>query len=227
MSAMSRLTAALAVLALMAACGSEKSEPSPMGAAVGTLAKATISRVTARRADGGEAKPPAAPGRAEIEKYGMPILRTMIPSREADAMLTISDQKGPVVTWTTSDGTTFSLRDGVLIQTRGLGPDLMSARAPSLGQLRQNGGTHQRVYYFLGADDRTTTRTYDCTVQVRGGESVTIFGRAHATTRVTEECTRPQGKITNEFWLEGATVRKSRQWVSGLTGSIDLERVVD
>lgn len=223
---MSRLTAALAVLALLAACGSEKSEPSPMGAAVGTLAKATISRVTTRRA-GGEAKSAAPPGRAELEKYGMPILRTVIPSRAADAMLTISDQKGPVVTWTTSDGTTFSLRDGVLIQTRGLGPDLMSARAPSLAQLRQNGGTHQRVYYFLGQDDRPTTRTYDCTVQVRGGESVTIFGRSHATTRVTEECARPQGKITNEFWLEGATVRKSRQWVSGLTGHVDFERVVD
>ncbi len=226
MSAVSRLTAALAVLALLAACGSEKSEPSPMGAAVGTLAKATLSRMSARRA-GGEAKPPAAPSRAEIEKYGMPILRAVVPSRGADALVTISDRKGPVVTWSTTDGTTFSLRDGVLIQTRGLGPDLMSARAPSLGQLRQNGGTHQRVYYFLGADDRTTTRTYDCTVQVRGGESVTIFGRAHATTRVIEECVRPQGRITNEFWLEGATVRKSRQWVSGLTGYIDLERVVD
>lgn len=226
MTAMFRLAAALAVAALVAACGNEKSEPSPLGAAVGTLAKATVSRVASRRA-GGEAKAATPPGRAEIEKYGMPILRAVIPARGADALVTVSDRKGPVVTWSTSDGTTFSLRDGVLIQTRGLGPDLMSARVPSLGQLRQNGGTHQRVYYFLGQDDRTTTRTYDCTVQVRGGESVTIFGRSHATTRVTEECTRPQGRITNEFWLEGATVRKSRQWVSGLTGYIDFERVVD
>lgn len=226
MSAMSRLTAALTALTLLTACGNEKSEPSPLGAAVGTLAKATVSRVTAGRTEG-PAKAPAPPSRADVEKYGMPILRTVIPSRGADALVTISDQKGSIVTWSTTDGTAFTLRDGVLIQTRGLGPDLMSARAPSLGQLLQDGGTHQRVYYFLGPDDRTTMRTYDCTVQVKGRESITIFQRTHAVTRVTEECQRPQGKLTNEYWIEGSSVRKSRQWVSGLTGHVDFERVVD
>lgn len=223
---MSRLVAAVAALALLAACGSEKSEPSPLGAAVGTLAKATVSRVAARRA-GGEAKAPAPPTRADVEKYGIPILRAVIPTRGADALVTITDQKGPVVTWSTTDGTTFSLQNGVLIQTRGLGPDLMSARVPSVGQLMQDGGTHQRVYYFLGQDDSSTRRTYDCTVSVKGRESITIFQRAHSVTRVTEDCQRPQGTLTNEYWIEGQTIRKSRQWASGLTGYIDFERVVD
>ena len=223
---MSRLVAAFAALALLAACGSEKSEPSPLGAAVGTLAKATVSRVAARRA-GGEAKSPAPPSRSDVDKYGIPILRALIPTRGADALVTITDQKGPVVTWSTTDGTTFSLQNGVLIQTRGLGPDLMSASVPSVGQLMRDGGTHQRTYYFLGQDDRSTRRTYDCTVSVKGRESITIFQRAHSVTRVTEDCQRPQGKLTNEYWIEGSTIRKSRQWSSGLTGYIDFERVVD
>ncbi|MFP5478657.1 MAG: YjbF family lipoprotein [Alphaproteobacteria bacterium] len=223
---MRRLIATVAALALLAACGNEKSEPSPLGTAVSTLAKATVSRVAARRA-GGEGKAPAPPSRADIEKYGMPILRAVIPSRGADALVTISDQKGPVVTWSTTDGTTFTLRDGVLIQTRGLGPDLMSAAAPGVSQLLRDGGSHQRVYYFLGQDDSTTRRTYDCTVDVKGRESITIFDRTHAVTRVTEECQRPQGKLTNDYWIEGSSIRKSRQWASGLTGHIDFERVVD
>ena len=223
---MKRLIATFAALALLAACGSDKSEPSPMGAAVGSLAKATVSRVSGN-GGGGQAKASAPPSRADIEKYGMPILRAVIPTRGADALVTISDQKGPVVTWSTTDGTTFTLREGVLIQTRGLGPDLMSAAAPGVGQLLRDGGTHQRVYYFLGQDDVSTRRTYDCTVDVKGRESVTIFGRAHAVTRVTEECKRPLGTLTNEYWIEGTTIRKSRQWVSGLIGHIDFERVVD
>jgi Group 4 capsule polysaccharide lipoprotein gfcB, YjbF len=223
----SRLIACALASALLGACGNDKGEPSPLGAAVGTLAKATVSKVKARRAGGGAVQAAAPVTRADIEKYGIPILRVVIASRAADALVTITDDKGEVVTWSTTDGTSFSLRNGVLIQTRGLGPDLMSAQVPTVGMLTQAGGTHQRVYYFLGQEDQTTRRTYDCTVELKGRERIEIFARDHAVIHVTETCTRPQGNITNEFWIEGSSVRKSRQWASGLTGYIDFERVVD
>lgn len=219
-----RLAAGLIIVAMMVACGNEKSGPGPVAVAVGAVAKATLGRVTGKRA--AEAAP-APVTRADIEKYGIPILRAVIPSRGADALLTIGDSKGEVITWTTTDGTTFTQRNGVLIQTRGLGPDLMSAQAPSVGQLLQDAGTHQRVYFFLGGDDQGTRRTYDCTVSLVGKENIEIFAKTHNVTHVTETCTRPQGRIENEFWIEGATVRKSRQWTSGGAGFIDFERVVD
>lgn len=217
--------AGLLVVAL-AGCGSQKSEPSPLGAAVGSIAKATVGRVTSKRS----AKAVAAPApvtRADIEKFGIPILRAVIPVRGADALLTVGDTKGDVVTWVTTDGTSFTLRDGILIQTRGLGPDLMSSQAPSVQALLADGGTHQRVYYFLGEDDQTTRRTYDCTVARSAPEQVEIFARAHKVTKVTETCTRPQGTITNTFWIEGSVVRKSKQLISGGAGYADFERVVD
>ncbi len=222
-----RLVVGLLALALVAGCGNTKSEPSPLGTAVGALAKATISRVKSRKSGGATAA--AAPvTRAEIEKYGIPILRAVIPTRGADALLTITDTKGDVVTWSTTDGSSFSLRNGVLIQTRGLGPDLMSAQAPSVSDLLQNGGTHPRLYFFLGADDRTTRRTYDCSMTVVGKETIEIFSRKHNVTHVSEACTRSTGdRITNDFWIEGQTVRKSKQFASGGTGFIDFERVVD
>lgn len=213
-------------MALVSACGNEKSEPSPLGNAVGTLARATVLKVKARRA-GGEAPAPAPVTRAAIEAYNLPILRAVIASRGADALLTIGDQKGDVVTWATTDGTTFTQRNGVLIQTRGLGADLMSAQVPTVGQLSQNGGTYQRIYYFLGQDDKSTRRTYDCTVSVTGRQTITIFEKNHAVTHVSETCVRPQGNVSNEYWIEGGEIRKSRQWTSGQTGYIDFERVVD
>lgn len=223
---MVRLTAGILALVLLGACGSEKPEPSPIVNAVGNIAKATVSRVKARRS-GAEKAAPAPVTRADLEKFGLPILRAVIKARGADAFLTMSDIKGNVVTWATTDGTTFTLRDGILIQTRGLGPDLMSARAPSLRALLTDGGSHKRVYYQLGDDDQTTQRSYDCTVRVVGKETIEIFSRSHSVTRIAEECVRPQGSITNDYWVEGSTIRKSRQLASAKTGFIEFERVVD
>jgi Group 4 capsule polysaccharide lipoprotein gfcB, YjbF len=220
-----RLTAALVALALVGGCGTDRPEASPLGMAVGAVAKATVLKAKSRKAG---TKPAAAPvTRADLEKFGVPILRAKIASRGADAFLTVADTKGDVVTWSTTDSTTFSLRNGVLIQTRGLGPDLMSAEVPSVAQLATNGSSYKRVYFFLGKEDRGSRQTMDCTTAVEGRAVVEIFGRSHTTTHVTETCTRGRGQIKNEFWIEGATIRKSKQFASGLTGYIEFERVVD
>lgn len=222
-----RLAAGLISLSVLSGCGSEKREGKPLIAAVGGLAMSSVAEAQARRS-GASGAATAAPTRADIEKAGVPVLRAAIANRGFDSFLTVLDSRDDVVTWKTRDGTTFSLRDGVLIQTRGLGPDLMSSNVPTVGQLLQNGGTHQRQYFFLGANDQPTRRTYDCTVTIVGTEEIVIFERAHQVTHVTEDCVRPQsGKITNDFWIEGETVRKSRQWASALTGIIEFERVVD
>ncbi len=220
-----RLVAVVMAAALLASCGTDKYQGTPFMQVVGVVAKSTIGNAKAKRAAA-----PAAPApvtRADLEKYGVSILRAVIAVRGADALLTVSDTKGGIVTWSTTDGTTFTLRDGILIQTRGLGPDLMSAQAPSLAGLKTDGSTHQRIYFLLGADDRTVRRTYDCTVSVGGKEAVEIFGRSHTTTHVTESCTRPQDTIANEYWIEGSVVRKSRQLASGGAGFIDFEQVID
>lgn len=225
LSGSGRLVSVTLILALLSACGSEKPPASPLVQAMGAVAKSALGRASAKRAGGGAS--PAPVTRADLEKYGTPILRAVISARGADALLTQSDVKGDVVTWSTSDGTAFTLRNGILIQTRGLGPDLMSAQVPSVGQLLTAGGTHQRLYYFLGADDQTTRRSYDCTVAVNGKETIEIMERSYSVTHVTETCSRPQGAITNEFWIEGSTVRKSHQLLSGGAGFVDFEKIID
>jgi hypothetical protein len=220
-----RLAAGLVSLAILAGCGNEKREGRPLIATVGVMAMSSVAEMRAGKSGATAA---AAPTRADIEKAGVPVLRVAIASRGLDSFLTVLDSRADVVIWKTKDGTTFALRNGVLIQTRGLGPDLMSSVAPSVGQLLQNGGTHQRQYFFLGPNDQPIRRTYDCTVTIVGTEEIVIFERAHRVTRATEDCVRPQsGKITNDFWIEGQTVRKSRQWTSALAGYIEFERVVD
>jgi hypothetical protein len=219
-----RFCAAVVALAVLGACGNDRAGPNPVLAAVGTMAKSSVAKLNPRKS--GTTKAAAPITRADLEKFGKPILRVKSEPLGQDGFLTISDAKGDVVTWATTDGVTFSLRNGVLIQTRGLGADLMSSDAPTVSQLLA-GASYQRLYFFLGDDDRGTKRTYDCTTSVAGRESIEILGRKHTVTRVTEACTRGKSSLTNDFWIEGKAIRKSKQWTSGSIGYIDFERVID
>jgi hypothetical protein len=221
--------AGLALLAVLAACGSEKSGPNPMVSAIGAMAKDSVAKVKARKAGGksGGKSVSVEERRAALEKAGKPILRVSSTTLGQTGFLTVLDAKGDVLTWKTPDGATFSQRSGVLIQTRGLGADLMSAEAPSVGQLMRAGTGYQRIYYFLGDDDQGTRRTYDCTTAIIGKESIEVLGRTHHATHVSETCERPLGKLTNDYWIEGTSIRQSRQWVSGAIGYIEFQRVID
>jgi hypothetical protein len=220
-----RVLAAALALALVGGCGNDRSGGSPVGGLFGTLAKATVAQIPKKKS--GKAKAPKAVTRADLEEFDKPILRVAVGSLGLDGFLTISDAKTDVVTWTTSDGVTFSFRNGVLIQTRGLGPDLMSADVPSVAELATAGGTHQRVYFFLGDDDQGTRRTYDCTIKVVGRETIEVFERSHSVTHVEEDCARTYGSIKNDYWIEGSTIRQSRQWASARLGYVETQKVID
>jgi Group 4 capsule polysaccharide lipoprotein gfcB, YjbF len=224
---LARLVVATLALAMFGGCGSERSgDGNPVAAALGTMAKSTVSKLKAKKSGGGTATAPAPVSRVDLEEYGVPILRVTSTVLGQDGFLTISDAKGDVQTWSTPDGVSFSLRNGVLIQTRGLGADLMSSQGPTVAQIA-SGGSYQRVYFYLGADDAATRRTFDCVAAVVGPETIEVVGRSHSVTHVTETCTQTGGKRTNEYWVEGSTIRKSRQIVSAQIGYIDFERVID
>jgi hypothetical protein len=219
-----RLAAVAAALVLLAACGNDKGGANPVAAAVGQMAKTTLAK--GKKGTAPAAKAAAPVGRAELEAFGKPILRIQSKGLGQDAFLTVVDAKDNVVTWTAQGQANFSLRDGVLIQTRGVGADLMSAQVPSLAQLK-GGASYERIYFFLGADDIGTRRTYDCTAATVGRETIEVIGKSHATTHVTETCTRPNGKVTNDYWIEGNAVRKSRQWASNTVGYLEFEQIID
>jgi hypothetical protein len=194
------------------------------------MAKQSVAKAKAKKSGGqAVAAKPATPAelRAQLDAAGKPVLLATSQTLGQTSFLGVSDAKGDVITWKTPDGATFSQRNGVLIQTRGLGADLMSAEAPSVGQLLQAGSSYRRIYYFLGDDDQGTRRTYDCTTTIVGKETIEVLGRSHNATHVTETCERPLGKLTNDYWIEGQSIRQSRQWVSGRIGSVDFQRVID
>ncbi|KAF0116608.1 MAG: hypothetical protein FD150_310 [Rhodobacteraceae bacterium] len=218
------LASAAIGLALLAGCGNDTGSTNPVASAVGQMAKASLAKGKGDKAATSAATAPTS--RQDLAAFGKPILRVRSERLGQDGFLTIADAKANVVTWTAQGQATFSLRDGILIQTRGLAADLMSAEAPSLEQLK-SGASYPRVYFFLGQDDRGTRRTYACVASVVGREKITVLDRTHTVTHVSERCSRPNSQVTNDFWIEGKTIRKSRQWASSRISYVEFEQVID
>jgi hypothetical protein len=214
--------AVLLSAAALAACGNDTESTSAFKD-VKTFAASAVKG----KKDGAK-KEDAGLTRAALDAAGVPSIRASIKNRGAVALLGVRVNRGDLVTWETSDGSAITLRQGLLIETRGLGADLMSAAVPSPAQLVSPGGTHTRVHYYLDGEDNTIRRDYSCEMSLVGPETIEIVERSYATIHVTETCRSAAGKITNQYWFESnGNIRQSLQWVSRGVGYLKLEELKD
>lgn len=198
---------ALLALGLMAGCG-------------GSLGSVTASLGRVQQADLNTVS------RDKLVAFGQPIMRVTIPGLGIDTLVSPRETKGDLVTWEAADGYTFTFRNGVLIETRGLGPDLMSAAAPAASQIAAGAATN-RSYFYAWDSDANQRRDYRCIAEQRGQETVAIYGRNHTARHVVEACQRDVGRLSNEFWFEAGSIRQSKQWISPEAGPGFFYRVVD
>ena len=166
--------------------------------------------------------------RSELAKGGQGVIRVKVPTREIDTLLVLRDNKPPVQSWRTGDGILFSFRDGLLIETRGLGFDLMSASVPTKAQISAGGNRFTRSYFYMSLNDQVARRDYSCVTEDRGPAQITVQGQGFQTRHVAEICERAEGyRFTNEYWLDGGVIRRSVQWAGPEAGSIQFSRVID
>lgn len=149
-------------------------------------------------------------GRLEPALIGPDRLAVTIPATGAVALLGPVAQNGDVTVWQTLDGITLSMQRDVLIGTRGLGQDLMSADAEGVLALLQAGADADPVPHFrthLDGEDQTVFRSYYC---FRDAEQPDAGLR-----RIEIRCTAPHNTFTNTFWLDASgVIMLSRQWIS-------------
>lgn len=215
---MPRFVQALAVAAALAGCSSS-GEVSGSRIAAGNL-MAMLNR-----------QEPTAfpePTRAQLDADGRPLIRAVIAESNANALLYPIAENGPVVTWTTVDARTLALRDGVLVQTRGLGADLMSSQVPTAAALSRGTGQVRRLHSYLGPNDQTVLMYFDCTLRNEGAERVTVSGLGYDTRRIAETCSDGTVSFQNRYWIQtGSKIRQSVQWAGPEVGNIamfDLRR---
>ena len=135
--------------------------------------------------------------------------------RKAAAALIEAGRNGNVVTYFTPDGISMALRDGVLVGTRGLGFDLMTADVSGpLAALAGGKSTDVvRVHRYLdGAND----------IQVRR----LMCSYTRTDTKIAETCRSPDTTISNSYVMsESGRIASSRQWIGSEAGYVQIQQV--
>lgn len=174
----------------------------------------------------------AAPAAAPVALTPEVLRRTPLPLMEVaveqDGRRTVMARivaRVGVETFSSSDDVTVTLRNGVLEQTRGLGPDLMSSLRGSGARPGHAAGQWSRSWQVLGADDAIATLTLACTARNAGAERVDLFGQGFAVTRWDEHCSGHGVEIVNQFYTgSDGVIRQSKQWLGPDAGYLVLKR---
>jgi len=166
--------------------------------------------------------------RKVLESAGTPFYRVVIAKMQYAGIMAPFGQNGNVVTWSSSVRQTMSVRDGVLVATRGFGNDLMSALAPDIAEVSRGSGTFHRVYYYLDGADQSQSLAVDCSFARSGNETITLLGLSYDTHRVTEVCVNATTHIENTYWFDGSgKLRQSDQFLSPELAYMRLQRIID
>ncbi len=159
-------------------------------------------------------------------------LRVTVLDRQQSGFLYVQSErrlgsKGTVRVWRAEDDVTLAIQQGVLVQTRGLGNDLLasSVAISSSGLGPRTGG--ERRMTFDAFDNKTATLSAACSVTDLGGERIVIVERAYSTRHVREICEFSKGQIQNDYWIDSAAgiIWKSRQWAGPATGYLEIEQL--
>jgi len=226
--AMSRAGLALAAGLVLAGCGND---PGATGGEAFLAAGRVLTEQVRALRPGAAGAPPVS--RAAIGDFPDPLLHARIPGRGAEALLGVIAQSGETVTWATPDQITLTLKDGMVVATRGLGDDLMSAQVPDVAVLAAAGaGRALRRHFHIAGDEGRRREDFHCEIALLGPETIEVLERRHETLHLTETCADPATPATpafvNEHWIEpGGLMRRSRQWIGAGIGRIELQRVVD
>lgn len=214
--------AAAALLATLAGCGTGAQSP------LAQVGRSLASGVAAGRQSGPPLREQLT--RAAIRDYGQSLILVEAPSLRAEATLRPVAQNGPNRTWITGDGVTLTFRNGIVVATRGLGEDLMSAdtAGAEAAVVNRRAGPATRTHWRVTGDYREVQIRYDCEFVAEGAETIEIIGERHATQRFREICRSGETWIENRYWIgtRDGVLWRSRQWISPRAGYLLIDVLI-
>lgn len=218
------LAAALALLLALSGCsGGTRSDP--LYPQILAAAQTTLTQGRAQRA--AAARPPLT--RAVLDEIEGSYIEVTLERSGLFAYLFVSTTRpGGVVQWRTEDDVTLTMRQGVLIATRGLGGDLVSSAVATAPDRLGPAGGGERVMFIRTGDLEERRLGLACALQDLGPATITIVEQAQATRHLQERCTTPDGgEIVNDYWTDArqGLVWQSRQWAGPHIGYLRIRRL--
>ncbi|MFN3845700.1 MAG: YjbF family lipoprotein [Paracoccaceae bacterium] len=164
--------------------------------------------------------------RARLAEVVTPVMLLSAEASGKQALIAEIQTSGGVETWSTVDDITVSMRNGVIVATRGFGADLMAASVPVVSRDVGNGQIHKRVHTLLDGEDKPVRTHFTCTFQNHGVQVIDIVQIKYNTTHVTEDCLSDAARFQNRYWIsDDRQMRKSTQWISPGVGFLTIEDV--
>ncbi|MEL7282450.1 MAG: YjbF family lipoprotein [Pseudomonadota bacterium] len=129
------------------------------------------------------------------------------------------------IVWQASTGQILVTRNGLLIYTRGLEADLISADVTGVrAAIRAGTGHATRRHQYLGPSSKLEQSVFTCTYTTVGPTEVSLFDGAFLAMDVRESCKDATRSFENVYLVDpqSGTFHKSYQWVSGLYGRLEI-----
>lgn len=139
------------------------------------------------------------------------------------------DSPGKITVWRTDDNITLAMRNGMLIATRGLGGDILSASALASGDAPGPASSGERVLYIRGLDNKEIRLPLACERVDLGPDPVVIVERKHPARHLQERCDGGGGTVVNDYWVDSGAglVWQSRQWAGPDIGYLRTRRLTN
>lgn len=150
---------------------------------------------------------------ALLAQAGGELLIAQLPARGLVATMPRVARNDDVVSFLSPDGISISMRDGLIVATRGFGFDLMASDLSSVATtLERRDASSTRVHRYLDGEDQVVTWRFDCRYSYLSRESA------------TEDCTSPFYAFQNSYTLaQSGKILSARQWVSPRIGYVLTE----
>jgi Group 4 capsule polysaccharide lipoprotein gfcB, YjbF len=139
------------------------------------------------------------------------------------------DRPGRITIWRSDDNVTLSMRNGVLIATRGLGGGIISSTVQVSATAPGPSRGGEKVHYVRTGDNRERRVALACDVTDLGAETIEIVELAYATRRLRERCRGQNGTVVNDYWIDSraGVVRQSRQWAGPGIGYLRIRQLTN
>ncbi len=156
---------------------------------------------------------------------GAPRLELVMVDRGTSALMIKVAERNGISTWRTIDNTQIHTRGGLVIGTRGMSFDMMSADTGGALAAILGGRTTQvqRFFSYLDGNDHIEIRAYVCDISPAGRETVEISGGPTVSgALVREVCYTPEGGFTNLYVVHDGRILKSLQFISDQVGRAQI-----
>lgn len=162
--------------------------------------------------------------REAIDTAGIPLILVDIPSRQQSGTMTRLQASTNGEHWIGVDGSSLRFVNGSLVESRGMGHDLIKATPAMLSG--ESKVIHTRRLQYLDGFNQEIVVSAECSMEIIGKQVVENIEKLYNSKLITETCVSKNHSFVNKYWItQDGVVSKSVQWHGPDVGFMTILRL--